>query len=385
MITTLLYAGALQGIFVAIVLLFQGQAKFRQSRVPLAALIMLLSYDLLLEALYFSRDILHFPHLAGTDILSSFLYGPLLWWYCFCAMRQQSPKPIHLIQLLPAIVAIVLAWSFFTSPSSDKINYLQAAIDQPDVDVDSLFFWTLHIVSGVIYSVTCGQMVWRYKRLSPNKISYEETQKLAWLMSLTTIFAVIWLAAIVQLGLLLLAQQPSETAFMLPNLVYALALYVMGYMAIRNPLALFGDVGVTGDGNEVKALAKLAVCDKSGFQLSKERVELVTRLINQAMIQQQIFLNPTLKLRDLALNIKTPEHHISLVLNREYAENFFSYVNRFRIQYAKKLLQDESQLHLTMLDVALTAGFNSKSTFYSQFKAHQAMTPLQFREQLKAQ
>lgn len=362
-------------------MLVRRQTGFTQASVTLAILNLLLAYELFLEGLYFSRDIFEVPFPAATDIPLGFLYGPALWWYFFVATRQHNPKIKHLTQLIPAIASIAILWPFFTSPADEKISELEGIINMPSVDGDSMFFWALHIASGLVYSALCIRMLLHYKRLSASENSFKETQKTNWLLLLVILFAIIWLAALIQWLLLWFIKFPFETAFMLPNVIYAVALYIMSYWAIRSPTELFGDITDNNSNTKEIPLTNNLLTHKPSFQLSEERIALVSRLINAAMVEQELFLNPKLKLRDLALHAKTPEHHISMLLNQEYGENFFSYVNRFRIHKAKALLQDTSLSNWTMLDIALAAGFNAKSTFYSQFKLHEAMTPLQFRDQ----
>ncbi|WP_196158652.1 helix-turn-helix transcriptional regulator [Reinekea sp. G2M2-21] len=378
MISTLMYAGSIQGLFVTVVLLMQRHRDVRFARLPLAALTGLLSYDLFMEALYFSRDILAVPHATATEFPINLLYGPALWWYCYTATRQQPPRLWHSWQLLPALLTVVLLLPFYRLTATEKSAHLQALFAQPAADADSMFLWALLILSGLVYSVICWRMVRRYQQQLPDQISYQQTRKVGWLVSLTATFAVIWVSGLMQWSLLLLAQSPSEFAFTLPNLAYALALYAMGYLAIKNPAAMFGDVDVHVDRTETAPTERES--EKPTFQLSPERRTSIAQRMDSAMNDKQLFLNPALKLRDLADFIRAPEHHLSMVIKDVFQENFFSYVNGYRIQHAKQLLADSTQQHLNMLDIALSCGYNAKSTFYTQFKAREGITPLQYRQ-----
>ncbi|TMN91716.1 hypothetical protein CWB72_06330 [Pseudoalteromonas phenolica] len=53
-------------------------------------------------------------------------------------------------------------------------------------------------------------------------------------------------------------------------------------------------------------------------------------------------------------------------------------MNHKRILAAKKLLIESE---LTVLDIAMQVGFNSKSAFYSAFKKHTQLTPSSYKKQ----
>jgi AraC-like DNA-binding protein len=58
-------------------------------------------------------------------------------------------------------------------------------------------------------------------------------------------------------------------------------------------------------------------------------------------------------------------------------ETFFDYVNRWRIKAAMPSITSGKE---TMLEIALAAGFNSRSTFYKAFKRLTGSTPRKYRE-----
>ena len=52
-------------------------------------------------------------------------------------------------------------------------------------------------------------------------------------------------------------------------------------------------------------------------------------------------------------------------------------MNQYRINFAKEALV---QTKKTVLEVAMSAGFNYKSAFYTAFKKHVGQTPSAFRK-----
>jgi AraC-like DNA-binding protein len=72
---------------------------------------------------------------------------------------------------------------------------------------------------------------------------------------------------------------------------------------------------------------------------------------------------------------------ISAAINRDAGQNFFDYINSYRVQKAASILASRNN-KTSMLDVMADAGFNSKSTFYRAFKKFMDMTPTDYVDQL---
>lgn len=100
--------------------------------------------------------------------------------------------------------------------------------------------------------------------------------------------------------------------------------------------------------------------------------------INQLMETNEIFTDENLSLDTLAKAIGVSKHQLSEFLNRRIKENFPTFINRHRIQKAKKLLiLDPDQ---KILAIAFDVGFKSKSTFNAAFLKFEGVTPAQFRK-----
>ncbi|MFA8436982.1 MAG: helix-turn-helix domain-containing protein [Marinifilaceae bacterium] len=78
-----------------------------------------------------------------------------------------------------------------------------------------------------------------------------------------------------------------------------------------------------------------------------------------------------------------PVHHLSEIINQGHGLNFNDYINQFRVEEFKRLLQDPQFSKETLLVVEFEAGFNSKTTFNTAFKKFSGMTPSEFKRSLK--
>jgi AraC-like DNA-binding protein len=101
------------------------------------------------------------------------------------------------------------------------------------------------------------------------------------------------------------------------------------------------------------------------------------------MLQNEPYLNPELSLKQLAIELKTPERLLSGVINQYSNQNFYDFTNNFRIEKAKKLLAEDTLNRNTIQEIFYDSGFNSKSTFNLAFKKATGITPTEFKKMQK--
>ncbi|KFF27880.1 helix-turn-helix domain-containing protein [Chryseobacterium vrystaatense] len=111
----------------------------------------------------------------------------------------------------------------------------------------------------------------------------------------------------------------------------------------------------------------------------KEEPEQLKSLL-QFMKTEKPYLDDKLTLQKLAEQIDLPEKQLSQLINQHTGKHFFDFINEFRINDAKTLLKEQSQL--TVLEVLYEVGFNSKSSFYTAFKKETNLTPTDYRKSI---
>jgi YesN/AraC family two-component response regulator len=98
------------------------------------------------------------------------------------------------------------------------------------------------------------------------------------------------------------------------------------------------------------------------------------------MLEQKPFLEPSLTINDLADKTQIMPRYLSQIINECLNQNFYDFVNSYRINEAKKyLLQCSSRK--TILEILYEVGFNSKTAFNVAFKNMTGMSPTQYRKQ----
>lgn len=112
--------------------------------------------------------------------------------------------------------------------------------------------------------------------------------------------------------------------------------------------------------------------------LTKDKKEVYTSLkegLIQLMDEEQLYLNKALTVQDMASRLNTNNKYLSEAINTQLGQSFVSFVNKYRIEHAKKLLKNPENNHYTIETIVELSGFNSKSSFNSVFKKMEKMTP----------
>ncbi len=130
-------------------------------------------------------------------------------------------------------------------------------------------------------------------------------------------------------------------------------------------------IQATSDAEDDNANRKKIISDKD-LQTYK------TTLI-QLMYNQQPYLECDINLVGLAEMLSVTPHQLSYIINAGFEENFFQFINRYRVEKAKELLMNADE-RMTILAIAYDSGFSSKTTFNTTFKKITHQTPSEFKK-----
>ena len=93
---------------------------------------------------------------------------------------------------------------------------------------------------------------------------------------------------------------------------------------------------------------------------------------------EKVYLNPNLKVSDIAATIGTNRTYVSAYFNKETQCTFYDYVNRFRIEYACKQLDCTDD---KIVQIAEISGFNSAQAFIRVFTKIKGISPSKYRKE----
>lgn len=93
--------------------------------------------------------------------------------------------------------------------------------------------------------------------------------------------------------------------------------------------------------------------------------------------KEKPYLREDLRLTDLQRVFPLSRSYLSQLFNRELGQSFSDYVNRFRIEESKRLLETEPAVSIQ--EIAERSGFHSISTFRRAFQKYTGMVPSEYK------
>jgi AraC-like DNA-binding protein len=201
------------------------------------------------------------------------------------------------------------------------------------------------------------------------KSSYSTLDKvtLCWLRQRLTIYAVIWASGIVMMGAVAFEPRALGVASQSVFLLVALNTFATGYRAMLEPI-FFGPDAPAGPVRRYER-----------SNLTPENAAVLKARLLTLMEHDKPFLDPELTLPALAEVLGVQPAHLSRVINELLKQNFFEFINRYRVESARQRLAARSAMGEKLITVALECGFNSVSTFNRVFKGLAGLTPSDYR------
>lgn len=245
--------------------------------------------------------------------------------------------------------------------------------DGQDKDFD-LWYQVTGFASMLIYFAMGLTLYQRYRKTIFDTLSYAEEVTYNWVRT----FLIVILALLVLRGLFF-GLNPEWGEFGRKFWYYFSVSVVMYFLAIKGyQQSLMTNIQVRQElfFDQEFTTQKL---HESKDTLPSYEAEL-TNVIIQGMQTKAWYKNPLLTLNDVANELNTTSRAISQAINRGTGLNFNDFCNRYRVDSVIEQFNRNKHQQQTLLAIALSCGFNSKSTFNRAFKKHTGVTPKSFLE-----
>lgn len=125
--------------------------------------------------------------------------------------------------------------------------------------------------------------------------------------------------------------------------------------------------------------SKTTISDELFKNVDTESIK--NRLL-ELMHEEKIYADENLSLDDTAKYLSLPPHKFSRFMNLIMDSDFRNFINKFRVEEAKRLLKNEPDLSIK--EICYEVGFKSASTFHDSFKKFTGTSPGKFRKQVTA-
>lgn len=360
--TILLFAGLVQGLFVAAVLL-GNRGSDRKVSAVLAVLSLVLALMIGEELVDSANLYAVLPHAALIAFPLPLAIGPLL---VLGAQHLGDPnRPMRardVLHFVPMVAVVAYLTPFYGLDGTSKLIALDGEMREHIGPL--VLFKGLH---GLGYQIAAIILCAREPKTAGGgvraRIVWFRRVLLATLLPLILIHVLYFYPS--------LGPVESDRA---GGLVLAFVIYAFAYAAMRWPFFRSSADDATRSG--VPGVTRVKYRTSS---LDQERKYEIRDALLSYVRSEEPFRDPDSSLGDVAQALGVSTHDLSLVLNDVLKTNFHGFLNGHRIALVKDMMANPDLDHRTLLDLAYEAGFNSKTSFNRVFKETVGMTPSDYR------
>ena len=316
--------------------------------------------------IYFNRAVDLLPLSDILYVSANLTVYPL---YLIYIIRLTSKwRAVYWLMLLPGLLAIMATGTgyIFMTDEEDRMfvhNYLYHNSQTGLTDM-ALFqayirqFCKLVFAIEVIATVVIGSMmIRRYDRMVDE--FYADTDDKS-MRNIQSILYLVLTIAILSFIVNIIGRArftDHEIILTTTSLTFSALLFAIGYEGLHRHFSI---IDMRTNKEQVSNDDSAALKDAVNRSMTERIIALVEN--------DKIYLQPDLKLDDLAQMMHTNRTYIYQAVNQQMGISFNEFINRYRIAHAKRLMASDPTL--SMNDVALLSGFASLSSFYRNMKKY---------------
>jgi len=388
-VAILFYVGAVQGLLLSVFLFSVKVNKISSRLLGLLTLLwglLLIQFPLQSEGLY-----TRFPHLLKTLSQLLFTIFPLLYLQVkYLISDQKRFRKSDLLHFIPMLLSILFHSNFYLLSGPEKVDAIRNM---------SSYFSAVQIIGdeilaiqGIVYSILAIRMLLKYKKEIENYQSNIDKKILKVELIGISLSMLSWIIGTIGVNLEFFDVPVFVDLFVLVYFIFVVIIYIVSYFALTSP-EIFKI-----DEDKINLLVNTRSKNKSieGQYSSDQKVPAVNskalpeeieitpelKANNQRLLtfmdSEKPYLDSNLGLHELADKLEITRHQLSNVINQVHKKNFYEFVNSYRVEEVKHLLQDPESSKFKLISLAYDAGFNSKTSFNRIFKQMTTMTPSQF-------
>ncbi|MEO9967979.1 MAG: helix-turn-helix domain-containing protein [Reichenbachiella sp.] len=335
-------------VFISLILWFQNTIYKLSNRILVILLLAfsITTFNTLIRLSHYIDKLNFFQDISNSVLLTM---GPSI--YLFIKLRTSTLSNSRIaIHYLPFGVYLTLQILYYLFP---EINGVEL--------VNNVAFLTF-VTQWLVYISVSYSAVTSYERSTKENFSNLEKHGIGW-VKIVLMLLLITLALRMAFYVYSVSIQEVEDIISLNlTLMFAIITCYLGFKIFRHP-EIF-----------------IQLPSYSSSNLSNEDLQGHKKKIEQVMVEQCLYLNPKLTLSDLADQAKLSGRVVSQTLNQAMDQNFFDFVNRYRVEALMEKLKSPQAANYKLYVLMEESGFQSPSVAYSAFKKVAGTTPAQYRK-----
>jgi AraC-like DNA-binding protein len=298
-----------------------------------------------------------FEHVPESVLLG--LQGPILLWYSY-GISGKPVRPTWFDKTVIAVFLLLPAPIAWLAPSQARWSYSVCVIPG-------------YLIS-IVYGILALRQVIVHDREIRQRYSNVEERQLLWLGYLAFGFIGVWGMRLIGNVVGIFNEVAGIFHENLGGTIGVLSIYPFAILLCW--MAVLGMSRGVRSADRPGIEASLHSPDGAATHFNPEMIEKLDDLMSRVMLYQ----DPDLHLDGLADSMGISARSLSALINGHYRQNFYDFVNDYRVRDAQRQLQDPNLKSKTIQRIFEDAGFNSKSTFNTYFKKVTGKTPSEYRK-----
>jgi AraC-like DNA-binding protein len=373
MVTAIVYIGFAQSLFAAILVLQKKPLSVADKILAVLLFVIGVLFFINIVEIFYNIPATLWPFTLGFTIT----VPTLLYLYSKYTINEDSQFQMKeaLAVLLPPIIIFLLLFIFIDKQFNGFVEFAEHLGKLILLRNCAGAFFVINLWVSCILTL---KNIKTHRKQIDDLYSYKSDKiSLSWLQILTIALLVVYNLTIVVTAF--------ENSRIFDDIEIIRKIILLGFVYI---ISIWGYKQVQFDTtskqillNENLDLSKSTISDK--YQKCRIKEEQATQYLNriiQYMNNSEIWKDNELSIAKLSQYTEIPKHYITQILNENLNKNFYTFVNEYRIEHAKKLIKSSECKAWSIIAIAFECGFNSKTAFNNFFKKYTGMTPSEFRK-----
>ena len=368
-------------LFWAIVLLM-GTFRMNRAKFMLGVFMTVAFFLYLGHALYFTRQFRAFIWYEWIYTLTSLSVFPMYYHYIRLLTVEVKLKSSDLLHYFPgAITAIASFLLILLMGPINRLAYLHHLehgahgfylSGNPWLDAYQMLFLLSRLIFGIqvfAYLVLNVRLIRKHKENIAQYYSNPEEFSLNWAQLMYIFLLLTSLAGFIFNVMGRSTFLDNSLKLLIPSFIFSVLLFIIGYLGNRQDQIV----------NQIVKLDEMYLENEC---TENEANDVVIKL-EEYFTSQKAYLNKDLKIWEVSKMINSNRTYVSGIINKHYGVNFCSYVNHYRVEEARRMLETESFDGYTLEHIGDLSGFGSLNSFIRAFQKETGITPGKYRDDRK--
>jgi AraC-like DNA-binding protein len=298
-----------------------------------------------------------------------------------------------LLHFIPYFILAGLSGAIYFFTDADKLSVTDDTTADSDKLADTVFIFLL-FTQIFIYLYLSTRKLKKHEQTLPLFVSNIRDNDYRWIYKIIiglSILSVVWLVEAIA--------DKTQLSFYF-SFIYLVGVYYTGVQVIRQKdvfpfskeqnesvSALIDEAGdetpvpeTAVSANQPETSNEIIVSKESKKQvLADDKLLYYKERLLKLMEKEKPYSDSDITLPKLGKMLLLNTYQTSYLINNCFNENFYTFINRYRVEECKRMLESNQYNHLSILGIGYEAGFNSKTAFNTTFKKITGVTPKEFK------